>query len=143
LEKTFRLIVDDQYSSYKNLSRSYSLSIHDENETEFFLLRDLKLRISSMFLRNVTLVNTKNSLFNFHAINLTRNNLNLTFSIHFELSSLNLNLSYLLIYKFNDKPQLNSHHGWTLFCSSKKKNVNDEIYTHFIDNSRTLNKYFP
>jgi hypothetical protein len=60
---------NDQIPSYTNLSRSFALSILDENE--------------------------KNLLFNYHMINLSQNNLNLTYSIHFEMKLLNLNLSYL------------------------------------------------
>jgi len=48
-------------------------------------------------------------------VNLTENNENLTFSIHFEMHPLNLNLSYLFIYKFDEKPQLNSMNNWTIF----------------------------
>jgi len=74
--------------------------------------------ISSIFLQNVTSKNEKNLLFNYHLINLTQTNPNLTYSIHLEIHPFNLNLSYLLIYKFNDKPQLNSLNNWTLLCPS-------------------------
>jgi hypothetical protein len=84
-----------------------------------------------MFLQNAT---EKNVLFNLHFIN---------FSIHFEMRSLKKNLSYLLIYKFNAPPQLtnsiNDTNGWSLFCSS---NTTEEIYTYFIDNHQTVNRFW-
>ena len=121
-----------RYPSYTNLSRSFSLSILDQNGSdihintnltnpiEFFIPRDPNLIIPSMFFQNVTLNNETNLLFNFHLINLTKNNPNLTFSIHFEMHPLDSNLSYLLIYKFDDKPQLNSMDGSTFLCRSGK-----------------------
>jgi hypothetical protein len=117
--------------SYTNLSRSFSLSILDENEKnieiktnftnpiEFFIPRDPNLILPSMFFQNVTSINNTNLLlFHFHALNLTQTNPNLTFSIHLEIHPLDTNLSYLLIYKFDDKPQLNSFDGSKLFCPS-------------------------
>jgi hypothetical protein len=71
-----------------------------------------------MFFQNAKKVNKKNVLFNFHEINLTPTNPNLTYSIHLEFSPLNYNLSYLLIYKFNEQPHFHSMDNWTLFCSS-------------------------
>ncbi len=123
---------DNRDSSYTNLSRLFSLSILDENgidinintnmnnSIEFFIPRDPNFIIPSMFLQNVLSMNKKNFLFNLHLINLTQNNPNLTFSVHLEMQPMNLNLSYLLIYKFNDRPQLNSMDGWKVFCSAGK-----------------------
>jgi len=144
--------------SITNLSRSISLSILDANgkhikmETDFsnpiklIITRDPNLIIPKMFLQNVT---TKNVLFNFHLINISefqQSNSNLTFSIHFEMHPLDKNLSYLLIYKFDSKPQLtssiNNTDGWSLFCSSNNQTSDgDVVYTSFIDNHQTLNHH--
>ena len=90
------------------------------NLVEFFIPRDPNLIIPPMFLQNVTSNNEQNFLFNYHLINLTKTNPNLTYSSHFELHPLNINLSYLLIYKFDDKPQLNSMNGWKFLCPLSK-----------------------
>jgi hypothetical protein len=121
-----------QIPTYTNLSRAFSLSILDENgeeigmkinltdSIEFFIPRDPNLIIPPMFLQNVTFDNEKHSLFNYHFINFSRTNPNLTFSVHFEMQPLNSNLSYLLIYKFDDKPQLNSMDNWTILHPSSE-----------------------
>ena len=113
--------------SYTNLSRSFSFSILNENGTEirintnltdrieFFIPRDPNLIIPGMFLQNITSMD----YFNLHQINLTQHS-NLTFSVHLEISPLDLNVSYLVIHKFDTKPQWNDHHGWTLFSRSSK-----------------------
>jgi hypothetical protein len=85
-------------------------------------------------LQNVT---NKYILFNYHLIYLKEN-----FSIHFQIHSLNKNVFYLLIYKFDSlTPQLtssiNNIDGWSLLCYPN----NDEIFTFFINNNQTLNHY--
>jgi hypothetical protein len=126
-----------QIPTYTNLSRSFSLSILDENgedigmkinltdSIEFFIPRDPNLIIPPMFLQNVTFNNETYSLFNYHFINFSRTNPNLTFSVHFEMQPLNSNLSYLLIYKFDDKPQLDSMDNWTILHPSSKFSLFD------------------
>ena len=113
----------DPNYAFTNFSRSFTLSIVDRNQTnftnpiEFFIPRDLNLRISEMFQQNVTeLNNEKKEFFHYHQINLTRNNPNLTYSFHLEIQPMNINLSYLLIYQFDDRPQWNSLNNWTYFC---------------------------
>ncbi|CAF1549867.1 unnamed protein product, partial [Adineta steineri] len=53
---------------------------------------------------------------------------------------LQITLAYLLIYKFDSKPQLNSSinriDGWSLFCPSNL--TSDDHYNYFIDNQRTV-----
>ena len=114
---------DYRSPSLTNLSRAFSLSIFDEYETEleiqtdrieFFIPRDPNLIIPSMFLQNVTCKDETNRSFNYHMVNLTQSYRNLTFSMHFELHPLNVNLSYLVIYHFVDHEKFN----WTLFCPS-------------------------
>ncbi|CAF0773839.1 unnamed protein product [Adineta steineri] len=136
--------------SNTNLSRSISLSIIDQNGDEIsfkvnennsiklIIPRDPNLLISSMYLQNVTSINStiNNLLFNYHYINITSS---LPISVHFEIHSLNTNLAYLFIYKFDQTPQLNSSinliDGWTMFCPFNL--TNDDVYRYFIDNQQT------
>ncbi len=119
---------NDRNPSYTNLSRSFSLSILDENgkeipiqtndanRIEFFIPRDPNLQVPAMFLQNVTSYNETDAFFNYHSVNLTRTNPNLTYSVHFELHPLHVNVSYLFIYQFDAQSQFHSMHNWTFFC---------------------------
>lgn len=116
-----------------NLSTSMSLSLLDqsgndvpilasvEHPIEFIIPRDVNVVVSPMVLQNVTSLNGHNRSFNLHFVNITQNS-NLTVSLHFEMHPLNTSLGYLLIYKFDGAPQLNSSinqtDGWSLFCPS-------------------------
>jgi len=122
--------------SNTNLSTSISLTILDRNGNEIsfdttvdqpielIIPRDSNLIIPSMTLQNVTSMNVTphNLLFNFHFIKMpqTQWNNNRTFSLIFEMQPLNKNLGYLLIYRFDNLPQLNSSinqiDGWSLLC---------------------------
>jgi hypothetical protein len=137
--------------SHTDFSRSFSLSILDPNGTdlriettstnpvEFLIPRDPNLVISRMSNHNVT---GKNVLFNYHQVNLTQLNLNLTYSIHFELRPSHSNLSYLLIYRFDHQPKLYAFDGSSkLFCSSNDS-TKDGDYVHFLDNNQTVNHQF-
>ncbi|CAF1484404.1 unnamed protein product, partial [Adineta steineri] len=133
-----------------NLSRSISLSIIDQNGNEvsfeahqnnpiqMIIPRDPNVLIPSMYLQNVTSINStiNNLLFNYHYINITSS---LPISVHFEIHSLNRSLAYLFIYKFDQTPQLNSSinliDGWTIFCPFNL--TNNVIYRYFIDNQQT------
>ncbi|CAF1004007.1 unnamed protein product [Adineta steineri] len=133
-----------------NLSRSISLSIIDQNRNEvsfeahqnnpiqLIIPRDPNVLIPSMYLQNVTSINStmNNLLFNYHYINITSS---LSVSVHFEIHSLTRSLAYLFIYKFDQTPQLNSSinliDGWTVFCPFNL--TNDDIYRYFIDNQQT------
>ena len=110
------------------MSRSLGLSIFDRNgkemkvqnnPIEFFIPRDSNMEVGGVFDQNVSLIkNSKRFLWNYHLVNLTTENENLTYSIHFELHPLNFNLSYLLIYQFDN--QIDSMNNWTVFCSDGK-----------------------
>ncbi|UJR19400.1 hypothetical protein I4U23_022530 [Adineta vaga] len=131
---------------YTNFSQLFSLSILDENENniemktnfsnrmEFFIPRAPKYLISSMFYQNVTEIKKQNVQFHFYLFNLTEK-----FSIHFEIFSLKLNISYLLIYQFDRQPKLNSRENWILFCPSNL--TNEKMFIHFLDNQQTLNHH--
>ncbi|UJR38826.1 hypothetical protein I4U23_031491 [Adineta vaga] len=137
-----------------NMSTSISLSIIDQNGNDieintnindpiqFIIPRDINLIVSPMFLQNVTSIDDNhNQIFNLHYINITQLNKNLSVSLHFEMDSLNKSLAYLLIYRFDDSPQLNSSinqiDGWSLFCPLNL--TKNDTYTYFIDNQRTSN----
>jgi hypothetical protein len=95
------------------------IKIHT-NSIEFFIPQDPNLIIPSMIYQNVTLINEKNFLFYFFQINLTKTNPNLTYSIHLEIHPFKLNISYLIIYQFDQIPLFNSRDNWRLFCPSSK-----------------------
>jgi len=130
----------ERLASYENnsntdLSRLISLSILDRNgieipiqttkdhPIEIIILRDPILMIPLMTTQNVTSMNSTphNQLFHYHYIDIKTI---LPISIHIEIHPLHTNLSYLLIYKFDQLPQLNSSlnqtDGWTLFCPWSK-----------------------
>jgi hypothetical protein len=116
-----------------NLSTTISLSVLDQNGNdvpirasidhpiEFIIPRDKNIIVSPMALQNVTSMNDNhNRIFNLHFVNITQSNGNLTVSLHFEMHPLNASLGYLLIYRFDHSPQLNSTinqtDGWSLLC---------------------------
>ena len=140
-----------RHQSNTNLSRSVALSLFtaDGNELvvradadhpiELIIPREPNRIIPAMTLQNVTsLANSPHrQLFNLHFINITSQ---LPISVHFEMRPLNTSLAYLVIYRFDSAPQLNSSttliDGWTAFCTS---NLSQEgFYTHFIDNLQTV-----
>ena len=120
-----------------NLSTTVSLSMLDQNGNnvpvrasvdhpfELIIPRDANVAVPPMVLQNVTAmsITPHNQLFNLHFVNITQNN-NLTVSLHFETRPLNTNLGYLLIYRFDGSPQLNSSinqiDGWSLLCPSSE-----------------------
>ncbi|CAF3596750.1 unnamed protein product [Rotaria sp. Silwood1] len=141
--------------SNTNLSTSLSLTIFDRNgkeisfqtdidhPIEFIILRDSNIIIPLMNLQNVTSMNITPhyQLFNLHYINIQQSqwNNNRTVALIFEMHPLNISLAYLLIYRFDDSPQLNSSinqtDGWTIFCPSNL--TNDTLYTYFLNNQQT------
>ena len=121
-----------------NLSNLLSITFVDENNNEisvnttadkpieFFISRDNNLIVPSMFMQNVSSITNdsliNNPQFNLHFINITSN---ISVSIHLEMHPLNITLGYMLIYKFDQIPQLNSsiHYidDWTILCPQSKK----------------------
>jgi len=138
------------------------VNTNENNLIEFFIPRDNNLIVPSMILENVSsIINDplmNNRQFNLYFINITQINMNISLSIHFEMHPLNNNLGYMLIYKFDDSPQLNSSiqriDGWTILCPQskmkkiffvkKKSNIkyidltNDNLLIYFIDNNKTV-----
>ena len=131
-----------------NLSTSLSLTVGDEggqdlivhsSGIELIIPRDINLVLPPMALQNVSSIkadHTNNRQFNLHLVNITQQNPNISVSVHFQLRSLDPNLGYLVIYRFDDIPWLNSSinqtDGWSLLCPS-----NAGLFTVFIDNQQT------
>ena len=134
------LIDNSGLASNTNLSRSVSLTILDRNGNEMplqtdvdhlielIIPRDPNLIIPSMTLQNVTGMSATPhyQLFNLHFVNIQQSKWNNSrnLSLIFEMNPLNTNLAYLLIYRFDNSPQLNSSisqiDGWSLLCPSSE-----------------------
>ena len=146
-----RLAVADRSATapYTNVSRSISFSILDRDGNdvavatntsqpiEIIIPRDVNLLVPPMILQNVTAASlvAHAQPFNLHYANLSA--MTASFSIHLQLRPMSSNLSYLLIYKFDQPPRLNSSitdiDGWTLLCSS-------DLHTYFLDNQQTTGR---
>ena len=74
----------------------------DRNPIEIFIPRDPSLLIPPMILNNVTLIDD-HRLFHFHLININQlsTNKHFSLSLHFQIRPININISYLFIYKFD------------------------------------------
>ena len=133
-----------------NLSRTISLSFVDkegneiplrtpvDQSVEIIIPRDPSFRLSPMTLQNVTgMMNDSlhQRLFNLHSIDFSETS---SFALHLEVHPLSVNLSYLMIYRFDISPVLNSSlsqiDGWSLLCSSTNKSLD----THFFGNNQTF-----
>ncbi|CAF1347188.1 unnamed protein product [Adineta ricciae] len=147
---------DRSTESLTNLSRSVSLTIVDENgeevktETdedhliEIIIPRDPQFVLPPMTLYNVTSSTTNSTqhhhqVFFYHYVNITSS---LPISVHMEIHPLDVNISYLLIYKLDGIPQVNSSmkniDGWTLLCAGDYSMTNESVYGYFIDNEQTV-----
>lgn len=106
-----------------------------------------------MFVQNVTEKTETNLFFNYHLVHFPPKNRNLTFAVHLEVHPLAANISYFVIYQFDDQPQFQSTEHWTRFCPegqfeflpslfnhSHSLDLNDEDnYVHFLNNDETAN----
>jgi hypothetical protein len=82
----------------------------------FFIPRDPNMKIPALLPQNAMLINGKKRVFNFHSVPLTHSARNLSYSIHFQLRPLSANLSYLLIYQFDQSPPLVDFHRFKYLC---------------------------
>jgi hypothetical protein len=118
------------------MSRSVSLSLFDTDGTtlsvnnlsspiKIIIPRDSNLLLSPMTLQNVTgqTVSTtanNNRQFSLFYVNVTSSTPSLTLSATFELKSENLALGYMIIFRFDAIPVLNSSmnqtDGYQVFC---------------------------
>jgi hypothetical protein len=95
---------------------------------ELIIPRDVNSVAPLMVLQNVSVLSPNSTInnrqFNLHFINITQSNNNISVSVHLEMRPLNVSLGYMLIYKFDDIPQLNSSinriDGWSLMCPLSK-----------------------
>ncbi|CAF4044663.1 unnamed protein product, partial [Rotaria sp. Silwood2] len=144
-----------------NMSRSVSLNLLDSNGTtiplnnlstpiEIIIPRDPNLLLPPMKLQNVTEQTTltkgnNNRQFSIYYINVTSSIESLTLSTTFEFKSDNLSLGYMVIFRFDAVPILNSTmnqtDGYKFFCPTAQiLTANDGyIYSYFLDNTRTIN----
>ena len=129
-----------------NLSTSISLAILDsagreldlstsvDHPFEFIIPRDSTLAVPPMNLQNVTSSATPHHrLFNLHHVDIKQST-HLTVSLHLDLHPLDATLSYLLIHRFDQAPQLNrttnAIDGWSLLCFSSSLSSSLERWSH-------------
>ena len=133
------------FQSNTNLSSLFSFDFLDDNGNiisvntsvdqpfELIIPSDINWIVPSMKLQN-----TSNQLFSFHFLNLTQSNPKTSISVQFEMQPLNSTIGYLLIYRFDNLPQLNSSineiDGWTILCPSNQT----LLLTHFLNNQQTF-----
>jgi hypothetical protein len=136
-----------------NLSRSISLSLFDatgreipvqlpsQNDTiELFIPRDPNYHLPAMTRQNLSSFRhtSHRLLFNLHAIELPSSTLNHTFALHFELQPVNHTAGFLLVYRFDQSPQLDSSirllDGWSCLCPSATALSTDQQHTYLINN---------
>ena len=122
-----------------NLSRSLSLTFLNENgeeidlpsqSIELFIPRDPNLILPPFILQNVSFISSSiNQSSNNRQFNLHQISLKLSASLHLEISPLDRNRSYLLIYRFDAIPQLNSSinrtDGSIVFFPQGKRSLED------------------
>ena len=133
------------------MSASLSVKLADEEGRdlvvrsrgiELIIPRDINLVLPPMTLQNFSFIiagHTNNRQFNLHFINITQPNPDISVSVHFQLRSHDPTLGYLVIYRFDGIPRLNSSinqtDGWSLLCPSSEFG----LFTVFIDNQQTSN----
>ena len=144
-----------------NLSRLISFTWLDHRGNAIPLLTDVDHPFEIVIPRDPSLIIPPMSLvnvigqrgFHFYSLDLTPFS-----SIHFDIHPLNINLSYVFIYRFDRAPILNSSQpqidGWTIFFPSSKTHLslplsevsslvadlsNESLFTSFLDNEQTSN----
>ena len=117
-----------------DMSTSISVTFLDENgnelpfrtstdhPVEILIPRDPTLIVPAMFLQNVTSLSpAPHQLFHLHLVDLSEMS---DVSVHLELRPLSIDLSYLLIYRFDQAPilirSLQQIDGWSLFCPASE-----------------------
>ena len=126
--------------SNTNLSTSLALSLLDadgnelsvhadaDHPIELIIPRDPNVLMPPMALQNVTALagSPHQQIFNLHFVNITNA---LAVSVHLEMRPLNTSAGYLLIYRFDSAPQLNSSmhlvDGWAPLCPASEHQLYD------------------
>ena len=128
-------------SANTNVSRSISFSLFDSNGNEISLdypiqiliPRDPNRIVPPMILQNITSSTLHQQLFNLHYVNITTI---LSISVHIEIEPVNSTVAYLLIYKFDQIPEINQSiyqiDGWSILCP-------ENFHSFFVDNEQTRN----
>ena len=133
-------MADHRAQATTNLSSLLSISFLDENGNEMSvhtsidqpfeltIPSDINWIVPPMTLQNVSSFHNNNTvnndLFNLHYIDINQSNPNISISVQLEMRPLNITLGYMIIYKFDNVPQLSSSinqiDGWSLMCPSSK-----------------------
>ena len=92
-----------------------------------------------MVVQNVTSASTYKTFFHFHRVDLSHLNRELTYSINVEFSPQRNNLSYVLVYQFDQLPlsihSLEQVKHWTHFCSATRESLSsDAMHSYLIKN---------
>jgi len=128
-------------SANTNVSRSISFLLFDSNgkeisldyPIEILIPRDPNRILPQMILQNITSSTLHQQIFNLHYVNITTI---LSISVHIEIEPANSTVAYLLIYKFDQIPQLNQSiyqiDGWSTLCPSN-------FHSFYVDNEQTRN----
>ena len=114
---SFTLIDGDEEIEVNNSTIQLLIARDPQTPSPPFVLQNVSSSSSS----NITLPTpTANPQFNLHQLDLTIIPINLSFVLHFEVKGVETGVAYLLIYRFDASPQLNSTtrliDGWTLLC---------------------------
>lgn len=130
--------------SNTNLSSLLSFDFLDENGNEIpvhtsidqpfelIIPSDINWIIPPMILQNVSSLVNNDGSFHLHFVDISQSNRNISISVQLEIRSLNITLGYMLIYKFDNIPQLNSSisqiDGWSLLCPWSKNSNHSTDY---------------
>ena len=125
---------------------------------EFIIARDPNIILPAFVRQNAT--DIRNQLFNLHFVNITQANHSTAMSIHILVRPMNINQTYLFIYKLDGIPHLTRSavniDGWSPLCPqskfhglvtqqswSVKSHVDlnsDGEYVHFVDARHTMQR---
>ena len=144
---------NDKQSFHTNFSRTISLSLLAENGAEVSIKtspndpfvvvipNDPEVFQPEMFVQSVASASNL-SLFNNHYVPLTPSK---PASIQLEFQSLNRNLSYLLVYRFDQLPIFNTSvsliDGGTLFCSTNQNSSSSSSFQYHINDEQTVDHH--
>ncbi|CAF1616393.1 unnamed protein product [Adineta ricciae] len=144
-----------------NVSRSVGLSIFDSQGTskpiqglskpiELLIPRDTSIVIPQMTFQNATgrtstSTANNNRQFALFYVNVTGPSATVTLSATFEFKSVHPSVGYVVIYRFDDIPLLNTSvnktNGHRVFCPADKVYTDSDgyVYQYLLDNSQTAN----
>lgn len=147
------------------MSRTLALTLYDsQGDTlavqnlptpiQMTISRDPALLLPSMIYQNMTgqTISTtgrnNNRQFALYYVNVTSASASLTLSATLEIKSENFSIGYMIIYRFDNIPVLNSSmttiDGYQVFCPSKRllTSSGEYLYSYFLDNTQTVNHQY-